>query len=236
MTPRTRWLSTAALIALVLAPEARAQAGRRTTVLDPNTAGEQELAALPGMTPALVKVVTGRRPFLGQSALDSALAPSLDGKARAALYGRLFVQLDLNTAPDAEILMIPGVGPRMLREFKEYRPYTALAQFRRETPADALPCFIAGAVRERVAEKHDLQLLRIGRGGCGERKRERDCERCGAGSRSHRAKQNEPGPENICRNAAPNRPLREVALRYPELLAATRSDGKRAPLVGRRGR
>ena len=30
------------------------------------------------------------------------------------------------------ILTIPGVGARMLREFKEYRPYTSIEQFRRE--------------------------------------------------------------------------------------------------------
>ena len=37
-----------------------------------------------------------------------------------------------NTATDADILTIPGVGNRMLREFKEYRPYRAMAQFDRE--------------------------------------------------------------------------------------------------------
>jgi len=40
--------------------------------------------------------------------------------------------ININTATDAEILRIPGVGPRMLREFKEYRPYTSIEQFRRE--------------------------------------------------------------------------------------------------------
>ena len=40
--------------------------------------------------------------------------------------------IDLNTATDAQILSIPGVGQRMLREFKEYRPYTSMDQFRRE--------------------------------------------------------------------------------------------------------
>jgi DNA uptake protein ComE-like DNA-binding protein len=44
----------------------------------------------------------------------------------------VFVPINLNTATDEEIQMIPGVGTRMLREFKEYRPYTALAQFHRE--------------------------------------------------------------------------------------------------------
>jgi len=46
--------------------------------------------------------------------------------------GAAIVPININTATDAEILRIPGVGPRMLREFKEYRPYTSIDQFRRE--------------------------------------------------------------------------------------------------------
>ncbi len=46
--------------------------------------------------------------------------------------GGAIVPININTATDAEILKIPGVGPRMLREFKEYRPYTSIEQFRRE--------------------------------------------------------------------------------------------------------
>jgi DNA uptake protein ComE-like DNA-binding protein len=42
------------------------------------------------------------------------------------------VPININTATDAEILKIPGVGPKMLHEFKEYRPWTSIAQFRRE--------------------------------------------------------------------------------------------------------
>ena len=41
-------------------------------------------------------------------------------------------RININTATDAEILSIPGMGPRMLHEFKEYRPYTSIEQFRRE--------------------------------------------------------------------------------------------------------
>lgn len=43
-----------------------------------------------------------------------------------------FTKLDLNTATDEQILAIPGLGDRMLDEFKEYRPYTSIVQFRRE--------------------------------------------------------------------------------------------------------
>jgi len=38
----------------------------------------------------------------------------------------------LNTAAREEIMLIPGMGNRMVREFLEYRPYTALTQFRKE--------------------------------------------------------------------------------------------------------
>jgi DNA uptake protein ComE-like DNA-binding protein len=42
------------------------------------------------------------------------------------------IPINLNTATDEEILSLPNVGNRMLREFKEYRPYINIDQFRRE--------------------------------------------------------------------------------------------------------
>lgn len=44
----------------------------------------------------------------------------------------VFVPLNLNTATDEQLLTIPGLSRRMLREFTEYRPYTSMKQFRRE--------------------------------------------------------------------------------------------------------
>ena len=43
-----------------------------------------------------------------------------------------FIPIDLNTASDSAILSIPGMGAKMLHEFKEYRPYPNIAKFRRE--------------------------------------------------------------------------------------------------------
>jgi DNA uptake protein ComE-like DNA-binding protein len=48
------------------------------------------------------------------------------------VYTRLWQPIDLNTASGDEILLIPGVGPRMRHEFEEYRPYRSMEQFRRE--------------------------------------------------------------------------------------------------------
>lgn len=53
-----------------------------------------------------------------------------DEVARLEQY--TFIPIDLNTASDEDILSIPGVGQRMLHEFKEYRPYRSIEQFRRE--------------------------------------------------------------------------------------------------------
>ena len=123
-----------ALFALVLMcpAAAQAQAGRRGDVLDANTASEKQLLAVPGVTPAIAKTIMARRPFLQMADLDALLAPSISAEKRPEVYRRLFVQINLNTASDAEILLIPGLGKRMLGEFKEYRPYRALTQFRRE--------------------------------------------------------------------------------------------------------
>jgi hypothetical protein len=78
---------------------------------------------VPGLTPAVVKTIIDRRPFLTITDLDTFLAQSFSREQRTEVYRRLFVQINLNTASDEEILLIPGLGQRMLGEFKEYRPY-----------------------------------------------------------------------------------------------------------------
>jgi DNA uptake protein ComE-like DNA-binding protein len=126
-------LFAAAVIAALLVPAgAHGQAGRRGDVLDANTASEKQFLSVTGITPALAKNILARRPFLTMSDFDALLGQSISREQRSELYRRLFVQINLNTASDAEILLIPGMGNRMLEEFKEYRPYKALAQFRRE--------------------------------------------------------------------------------------------------------
>jgi DNA uptake protein ComE-like DNA-binding protein len=109
-----------------------AQAGRRQQVLDPNVASEKELLALPNVTPPVAKAILDGRPFLTMKELDTLLAKSLKRPQLTELYRRVFIHLNLNTATKEEILLIPGMGERMLHEFEEYRPYKAMAQFRRE--------------------------------------------------------------------------------------------------------
>lgn len=122
---------TLALAAAGVASVAHAQVGKPVTIVDANLVTEAALAKLPHMNAALAKAALAKRPFKTVKDLDTALA-SLSKEQRTELYGKLFVPINLNTATDEEILLIPGIGNRMLREFKEYRPYTAIAQFHRE--------------------------------------------------------------------------------------------------------
>jgi radical SAM superfamily enzyme with C-terminal helix-hairpin-helix motif len=85
-----------------------------------------------GVTPDIAAAVVAGRPYSDMTAVDKVLAKTLDEKQRDSVYARVWVPIDLNKASDAEILLIPGIGRRMLHEFKEYRPYTSIEQFRRE--------------------------------------------------------------------------------------------------------
>jgi DNA uptake protein ComE-like DNA-binding protein len=102
-------------------------------LLDPNTATREQLAAVPGMTAAAADALIAGRPYRSMTAVDAALARAqLDSTARRTVYGRVFRPIDLNTATGPEILLIPGVGPRLRHEFEEYRPYRNVERFRRE--------------------------------------------------------------------------------------------------------
>lgn len=101
-------------------------------VLDANKASKDEMAGLPHMSATLADAVVAARPLATIGELDKLLAASLSEEQREELYGRLFVPLKLNSAADADIQLIPGVGSRMAHEFEEYRPYSNIEQFRRE--------------------------------------------------------------------------------------------------------
>ena len=116
----TRGLAALAFIVVVAghAQTAYAQVGKPVTIVDANTISEADLARLPGTTPALAKNLVAKRPFLSITALDQFLAGAgLTREQITALYARIFIHVNLNAASREEILLIPGVGNRMLREF-----------------------------------------------------------------------------------------------------------------------
>jgi DNA uptake protein ComE-like DNA-binding protein len=102
-----------------------------SAMLDPNSATKEQLVAVPGMTAAAADALIAGRPYQDMVAVDKALA-SLGADARKTVYAKVWKPIDLNSAKGEEILLIPGVGPRMRHEFEEYRPYKNIEQFRRE--------------------------------------------------------------------------------------------------------
>ena len=125
------WSAIALLVAFTAA-QGVAQGGRNDGVVNPNLAGKDELLRLEHLDETLVESILERRPSIGMLDLHGLLKPSLSEEALEQLYAQLFVPIDLNTASREEILLVPGVGPRIAHEFEEYRPYRAMAQFRRE--------------------------------------------------------------------------------------------------------
>jgi DNA uptake protein ComE-like DNA-binding protein len=113
---------------------AAAQVGKNNGVLNPDLATEAELTALPGLNATIAKAIVASKPFMNMSELNGFLEKQgLTAEQRTALWPRLFLPINLLSASDEEILMVPGAGRRMLREFKEYRPYKGgLAAWRKE--------------------------------------------------------------------------------------------------------
>jgi DNA uptake protein ComE-like DNA-binding protein len=99
---------------------------------DPNSASREQLVAA-GLDSASANAVIAGRPYADMVAVDKVLtARSLSADQKKAVYAKIWKPIDLNTAKAEEILLIPGVGRRMLHEFEEYRPYKSMDQFRRE--------------------------------------------------------------------------------------------------------
>jgi hypothetical protein len=71
-------------------------------------------------------------PFADGMAFNTFVRAHMDKGAADKLYETVFVPLDLNTTPEKDFMIIPGVGEKMAHEFEEYRPYSDMAQFDRE--------------------------------------------------------------------------------------------------------
>ncbi len=118
-------------LALVSASVTHGQVGKG--LLDANLIPEAELAALPGMTPAIAKAAVALRPFASIVDFNKFLEEQkLTKEQITAVYLKAFVHVNLNTGTKEEIMLIPGAGARMVREFGEYRPWKTWAQFDKE--------------------------------------------------------------------------------------------------------
>ena len=97
-----------------------------------NTATRDEILLVPGAGTRMVREFTEYRPWKSWAQFDKEIGKYVGADATAKLAQYCFIPVNLNTATDEDILSIPGAGPRMVREFKEYRPWKSWAQFDKE--------------------------------------------------------------------------------------------------------
>ena len=72
------------------------------------------------------------RPWKTWAQFDKEISKYVGQPETDRLKQYVFIPVNLNTASDEDILSIPGAGPRMVREFKEYRPWKTKEQFEKE--------------------------------------------------------------------------------------------------------
>jgi DNA uptake protein ComE-like DNA-binding protein len=106
--------------------------GRLFVHLNLNTATREQILLIPNAGPRMAHEFEEYRPYVALAQFHREIDKYVDDAELARLEQYVFVPIKLNTASDADILTIPGLGNRMLHEFKEYRPYKAIEQFRRE--------------------------------------------------------------------------------------------------------
>jgi DNA uptake protein ComE-like DNA-binding protein len=97
-----------------------------------NTATRDEILLIPGAGPRMVREFPEYRPWKTFAQFDKEIGKYVGADATARLAQYVFIPVNLNTATDADILSIPGAGQRMVREFKEYRPWKSWPQFDKE--------------------------------------------------------------------------------------------------------
>jgi DNA uptake protein ComE-like DNA-binding protein len=97
-----------------------------------NTASREEILLIPGVGTRMLREFQEYKPYAALAVFHREIDKYVDDAELARLEQYVFVPLDLNKASDADLMTIPGLGNRMLREFKEYRPYDGIERFRRE--------------------------------------------------------------------------------------------------------
>ena len=97
-----------------------------------NTGTRDEILLIPGAGQRMVREFAEYRPWKTWAQFDKEIGKYVGADATARLAQYVFIPVNLNTATDEDILSIPGAGPRMVREFKEYRPWKSWAQFDKE--------------------------------------------------------------------------------------------------------
>jgi len=97
-----------------------------------NTATGEEILLVPGAGKRMAREFAEYRPWKLYAQFEKEIGKYVDAKEVARLAQYTFIPVNINTASDEDVFSIPGAGKRMVREFKEYRPWRTQAQFEKE--------------------------------------------------------------------------------------------------------
>ena len=97
-----------------------------------NTGTREEILLIPGAGNRMAHEFDEYRPWRNWAHFDKEIGKYVPQTEVDRLKQYVFIPINLNAASDEVFLTIPGVGARMVREFKEYRPWTSQAQFQKE--------------------------------------------------------------------------------------------------------
>jgi DNA uptake protein ComE-like DNA-binding protein len=97
-----------------------------------NTGTKAEILLIPGAGQKMTIEFPEYRPWKTFAQFDKEISKYVGQEATDKLKQYVFIPVNLNTATDEDILSIPGAGAKMVREFKEYRPWKSKEQFDKE--------------------------------------------------------------------------------------------------------
>ncbi len=97
-----------------------------------NAASGEEILLVPGAGKRMAREFAEYRPWKSYAQFEKEIGKYVDAKEVARLAQYTFIPVNINTATDEDVFSIPGAGKRMVREFKEYRPWQTQAQFEKE--------------------------------------------------------------------------------------------------------
>src|SRR5262245_37002541 len=89
-------------------PSAAAPAPATEAFLNPDVATREELMTVPGVDAALADALIAGRPYTDMTKVDAVIGNKLTDEQKDVFYARVWKPLDLNSATEAEILLIPG--------------------------------------------------------------------------------------------------------------------------------
>jgi DNA uptake protein ComE-like DNA-binding protein len=112
--------------------QANAFYGKAFVHINLNSATAEEIMLVPNAGKRMAHEFEEYRPWRTYAQFDKEIGKYVGAEKTAQLAQYTFIPVKLNTGTDADILSIPGAGERMVKEFKEYRPWKTKEQFIKE--------------------------------------------------------------------------------------------------------